>query len=175
MEKIDWAAAKTAYVTGSEGYRTIAARFGVHRNEVAERGRREGWVQARREYREKTVHKACQIASRAQAKELARIYEASDLLDRVVVELLKALASDGLEAISGNGTPGRELESLSKAMLNNDELKRRLNGMLLPRDAERLRIDREKLEMEKKKLEMVRDSDKTLKVVLTDELEEMAK
>lgn len=175
MEKIDWTAAKTAYVTGSEGYRSIAARFGVHRNEVAERGRRENWVQARREYREKTVRKACQIASRAQAKELAKIYEASDILDGVIVALLTELASHGLDAIMGNGTPGRELESLSKALLNNDELKRRLNGILLPREAERLKLDREKFEVEKKKLEMEHSADKKLKVEMVGDLEEMAK
>lgn len=175
MEKIDWAAAKTAYVTGSESYRALAKRFGISYTELQQRGAKEKWVKARREHREQTVRKACQIASRAKAKELAKIYEASDLLDRVVVELLKTLAAEGLEAISGNGTPGRELESLSKAILNNDELKRRLNGILMPRDEERLRLDREKLEMEKKKLEMESTTDRTLKVVLTDDLEEMAK
>lgn len=175
MEKIDWTAAKTAYVTGSEGYRAIATRFGVHRNEVAERGRRENWVQARKEHREKTVRKACQIASRAQAKELAKIYEASNILDNIMVTLLNELANEGLDTIMGNGTPGRELESISKALLNNDELKRRLHGILLPREEERLKLDREKFEMEKKKLEMESSTDKTLKVELVGDLEEMAK
>ena len=71
-----------------------------------------------------------------------------------IVALLKELSERGLDTIMGNGTPGRELESLSKALLNNDELKRRLNGILLPREAERLKLDREKFEVEKKKLEL---------------------
>ena len=174
-EKIDWTAARTAYITGSMGYRDIAAQFGVHRNEVAEKGKREGWVEARKKHREQTVSKACQIASRAKAKELAKIYEASNILDEVLVALLLELKNNGLEAVSGNGTPGRELESLSKAILNNDELKRRLHGILLPRDEERLKLDREKLEMDKRKLEAEQNSDNTVKVVLTGDLEEYSK
>lgn len=173
-DKIDWTAAKTAYITGSMGYREIAAQFGVHRNVVAGRGKQEGWVAARKKHREQTVTKSCQIASRAKAKELAKIYEASNILDEVLVALLMELKNNGLEAVSGNGTPGRELESLSKAILNNDELKRRLHGILLPRDEERLKLDREKLEMDKRKLEAEQNTDNVVKVVLAEELEELA-
>lgn len=175
MEKIDWNAAKEQYITGSDSYAKLAAQFGVHINVFKERGAREGWVKLRKEFRAKTVHKACQIASRTQAKELAKIYEASNILDGIMVTLLNELATSGLDTIMGNGTPGRELESISKALLNNDELKRRLHGILLPREEERLKLDREKFEMEKKKLEMEHSSDKALKVELVGELEEMAK
>jgi len=121
------------------------------------------------------VKKAAEKASRAQADALAEIYKASDLLDMVVVTLLRELKENGLAAIMGNGTPGRELESLSKAILNNDELKRRLNGILLPRDAERLRLDREKLELEKKKAEEESNTDKTLKVIFDQDMEAYSK
>lgn len=175
MEKIDWNAAKEQYITGSDSYAKLAAQFGVHINVFKERGAREGWVQLRKDFRAKTVHKACQIASRAQAKELAKIYEASDILDGVIVALLTELANQGLDAIMGNGTPGRELESLSKALLNNDELKRRLNGILLPREAERLKLDREKFEVEKKKLEMEHSTDNRIVIEFADpELEALA-
>lgn len=174
MEKIDWNAAKEQYITGSDSYAKLAAQFGVHINCVKERGARENWVQLRKDFRAKTVHKACQIASRAQAKELAKIYEASNILDGIMVALLKELAEDGLTTIMGNGTPGRELESISKALLNNDELKRRLNGILLPREAERLKLDREKFEAEKKKLEMEHGTDNRLRVEIAGDLEELA-
>lgn len=174
MGKIDWTAAKTAYITGTDSYPKVAARFGASVSQLSKVGTKEKWPQLRREYREKTVKKAAEKASRAQADALAEIYKASDLLDMVVVTLLRELKENGLEAIMGNGTPGRELESLSKAILNNDELKRRLNGILLPRDAERLRLDREKLELEKKKAEEESNTDKTLKVQMDDDLEELA-
>lgn len=174
MEKIDWTAAKTAYITGRESYPKLAARFGVSQSQLSKVGTKEKWPKLRKEYREKTVRKAAEKASRAQVKELAKIYEASNILDGIMVALLKELSEHGLDTIMGNGTPGRELESLSKALLNNDELKRRLNGILLPREAERLKLDREKFEVEKKKMEMEHSTDRTLKVELVGELEEMA-
>jgi hypothetical protein len=175
MEKIDWTAAKTAYITGRESYPKLAARFGVSQSQLSKVGTKEKWPKLRKEYREKTVRKAAEKASRAQVKELAKIYEASNILDGIMVTLLKELSEHGLDTIMGNGTPGRELESLSKALLNNDELKRRLNGILLPREAERLKLDREKFEVEKKKLEMEHSTDNRLVVQFEGDLEAFSK
>lgn len=175
MEKIDWTAAKTAYITGRESYPKLAARFGVSESQLSKVGTKEKWPKLRKEYREKTVRKAAEKASRAQVKELAKIYEASNILDGIMVALLKELSENGLDTIMGNGTPGRELESLSKALLNNDELKRRLNGILLPREAERLKLDREKFEVEKKKLEMEHSTDNRLVVQFEGDLEAFSK
>lgn len=152
MSRIDWTEAKTAYITGEESYAELAARLGVGKTQLGKIATAQKWPKLRRQYRDKTVTRAVDKASRAHARKLATVYEASELLDQSIMTLLTRLKEDGLSAIMANGTPGRELESLTKALLNADELKRRLNGMLSPRDAERLKIDREKLELEKKKL-----------------------
>lgn len=170
---IDWPAIKTAYITGDESQRGLAVRFGVSPSAIAATCKREGWVEERKKFKRTTVAKATQKASRAQSNALAKIVQASDLLDDVLTALLARLAQDGLEAISLNGTPGRELESISKALVNNDELKRRLNGILLPRDAERLKLDREKLEMEKKKAEEEKNTDNRITFELAPELKEL--
>ncbi|MBP3410082.1 MAG: hypothetical protein J6M10_03705 [Clostridia bacterium] len=152
MNKIDWAEAKTAYITGEESYAALSARLGVSRSVLTKTATAQKWPKLRKDYREKTVTKAVQKASRAHARKLAKVYEASDMLDEALMAFLKLLNEDGLKTITAGGAPGRELESLTKALLNSDELKRRLNGMLMPRDAERMKLDREKLEIEKKKL-----------------------
>lgn len=152
MSRIDWTEAKTAYITGEESYAELAERLGVGKTQLGKIATAQKWPKLRRQYREKTVTRAVDKASRAHARKLATVYEASELLDQSIMALLNQLKDDGLKLIMGNGTPGRELESLTKALLNADELKRRLNGMLSPRDAERLKIDREKLEIEKRKL-----------------------
>lgn len=170
---IDWPAIKTAYITGDESQRGLAARFGVSSGAIAAVCKREGWVEERKKFKRATVAKATQKASRAQVNALAKIVQASDLLDDVLTALLVRLAQDGLDAISLNGTPGRELESISKALVNNDELKRRLNGILLPRDAERLKLDREKLEMDKKKIEQAETADNRIVFELAPELKEL--
>lgn len=152
MSRIDWTEAKTAYIAGEESYAELAERLGVGKTQLGKIATAQKWPKLRKQYRDRTVTKAVEKASRAHARKLAKVYEASELLDESIMALLNMLRDDGLKAIMANGTPGRELESLTKALLNADELKRRLNGMLSPRDAERLKIDREKLELEKKKL-----------------------
>lgn len=179
MSRIDWTEAKTAYITGEESYAELAARLGVGKSQLGKIATAQKWPQLRKKYRERTVTKAVEKASRAHARKLAKVYEASELLDESIMALLNMLRNDGLESIMGNGTPGRELESLTKALLNADELKRRLNGMLNPRDAERLRLDREKLEIEKKRLaamETAQNGDRIVQVEFAGaEAEEYAK
>ncbi len=171
---IDWTAIKTAYITGDESQGQLAARFGVSRSRLSDICRIEGWVQARSDYRAGAVQAAVRKASRAQANKLAKIVEASDLLDDVLTALLNRLAQDGLDTISMNGTPGRELESISRAILNNDELKRRLNGMMLPRDAERLKLDREKWEAEQRRMDADKASESNVVVRFADGMEDYA-
>lgn len=172
---IDWVAIKTAYVTGDEGQHALSSRFGVSYGALAERCRKEGWVAARAEYRRSTVEKAVKKASRAQANALAKIVEASDILDQVLLTLFQRLDEEGLGAISGNGMPGKELESLSRALLNNDELKRRLNGKMMPRDEARIRLDRDKWEAEQKRLAAQEMADKSVRFEFEPELEELVK
>ena len=171
---IDWPAIKTAYITGSEGQQELAKRFGVSRSRLAELCRKEGWVQLRAAHRTATVQKATQKASRAQADALAKIVQASDILDQVLLTLFERLNAEGLAAISGNGMPGKELESLSRALLNNDELKRRLNGKMMPRDEARIKLDREKWEAEQKRMEAEKNSNNTMRFELSDDLKELA-
>lgn len=173
---IDWPAIKTAYITGGEGQQKLAARFGVSRSRLSEVSRKEGWVRLRAEHRAKTVQKATQKASRAQADALAKIVQASDILDQVLLTLFERLNVEGLAAISGNGMPGKELESLSRALLNNDELKRRLNGKMMPRDEARIRLDREKWEAEQKRLSAEQASEnKVIVQFASTDMEEYAK
>lgn len=173
---IDWTAIKTAYITGDESQRQLAVRFGVSSSALADKCRSEDWVAQRKKFRSDTVAKAAQKASRTRAHALAKVIEASDRLDDVLTDLLQKLATEGIGLLVLNGNPGRELESLSKAVLNSDELKRRLNGLLMPRDEARMRIDREKLELEKEKLAKEESKDaKDIEFRLAPELEELAK
>lgn len=173
---IDWPAIKTAYITGDEGFRKLAARFGTSVSAIAAVSKREHWVEQRAEHRNNTTTMAIRKASRAQANKLAKIARASDLLDDVLNQLLDRLASGNLDAISGNGMPGKELESLSRALLNNDELKRRLNGKMMPRDEARINLDREKWEAEQKRLASEQASENKVIVQFVDgDMEDFAK
>lgn len=171
---IDWSAIRTAYITGEESQRQLADRYGVSRSYLAQRCRRECWVKERQQYNAKTVQRAVQQASRTRARDLAKLIRSSDILDDVMLELFERLSQEGLKAISASGAPGRELESLSRALLNNDELKRRLNGKMMPRDEEKLKLEREKLELEKEKLRAQESGGKDVRFEMDEELKELS-
>lgn len=172
--QIDWSAIKTAYITGEESQRELAERFGVSRSFLSDKCRREGWVQERQQYNAKTVQQAVRQASRTRARDLAKLIRSSDILDDVVLELFERLSREGLKAISASGAPGRELESLSRALLNNDELKRRLSGKMMPRDEAKLQLEREKLELEKERLRKQDEGGAQMAFEVSDELKELA-
>lgn len=171
---IDWAAIKTAYITGDESQRALCKRFGVGYSALAEKCRKEGWVDARAKWRRDTVAKATQKASRTRARALAKVIEVSDAFDDVLAAFVQKIATEGIDLLVLGGNPCRELESLSKAILNDDELKRRLNGMMMPRDEARIKLDREKLELEKKKAEQEQSGDNKIVFEIASEMKEMS-
>lgn len=64
---------------------------------------------------------------------MAKTITASNMLDDAALALLRELTENGLESLLSTRQPCRELESLSKALLNSDELKRKLLGLLSPK------------------------------------------
>lgn len=160
MEHVDWTEARNAYVTGSESYAALAERMGLRRSEVQRRARAEGWVKLRWGYRRGTPPRTVEEPS-PDARETAdggrdarvfkKIREASDLIDVVMIRLLREMDGELLMEVCRKGAAGRELEYISKTLLNNDELKRRLYGLLPPKEAERLRFDRERAEWDRQR------------------------
>ena len=173
---IDWAKIRTAYVTGNESLREIAARFGVSRGEIGRKSSSESWPEQRKKHRDKCATKARQKALRAQSDALAKIWQTQDLMDQAIMRMAEKLAAGEMGVIMGNGTPGRELESITKAIGNSLEIHRARYGLMAPRDAERLKLEREKFEHEKARAEAEKQgTDHTVQVVFADEWEDYAK
>ena len=72
------AAIETAYVTGDESYRQLAARYGISRGYLAMLGHDNGWVDKRKQYRAGVVSKAIGKRARVESDRLARLMTASD-------------------------------------------------------------------------------------------------
>lgn len=155
MRPTDYSKIKTEYITGDLSVAKLAEKYHVGLKGCTECCRLEGWVNLRKEYRQKVTNEAVQKASRVRAEELAayslRMDATAEKLKSVIDNMLAQLEQGRYDLIDGNGSPGREIESISKAINTIDDLKRKLYRELSPRDEVRLQLDREKLELEKQK------------------------
>ena len=71
-EEFNWTKVEIEYVTGTEGYRGIAARYKVPRNRIADYGKKHDWQRKRREHQARTVALACQQTAIENADQIAR-------------------------------------------------------------------------------------------------------
>ena len=81
---VDWVVVKTEYITTATSYRKLADKYGINPKDIYLRGKKEGWVDARKEYMSKVTSKAIQKAANMQADKMARFTTVSDkLLNRI--------------------------------------------------------------------------------------------
>ena len=174
MDRHDWTPIKTAYVTGSESYATLAERFHVAYSQLAKKAGKEKWPKQREEWRKDVALQAERKASRAQANKLAKLMEASDLLDDGLYTLIAKVA-ESLEVLMISGQPCREASELAKALKTAAEAKRNL--YCIPTQAEEAaqKIAAERLNMDKHKAEMDNKVDKEIKVEFEGDWEAFAK
>lgn len=70
-KEYDWAGAKAAYITGTEGYRKVAKRFGIPLGTFSDHARKEGWKQEQEakanEIADKTIQKTVEKISDKQS------------------------------------------------------------------------------------------------------------
>lgn len=79
---------KTEYITGSCSYRDLAEKYGVFLTTIADRGKKEGWVELRKQHRNTVVTKALRKDADRRAERLIRLLGASDrLLDKLYVAI----------------------------------------------------------------------------------------
>ena len=102
----DWKKIKTEYITSETSYRRLAEKYGVGRNVIGERARAEKWVQARKEYRDKTVTKSIERIGEKTVDKMARIDALSDLL----LDKLEAAVAELDLQLCTNRTKVKEIE-----------------------------------------------------------------
>lgn len=80
----DWLGIKTEYVTTAASYRDLSKKHGVRYKTLADRGKAEGWVEARHQYREKAISAAEDALAGQHADRAVRFQSVADrLLERI--------------------------------------------------------------------------------------------
>ena len=91
MANVDWQTIKTEYITGNISYRKLCQKHGVSYTTLSNRALDEKWVNAREQYRAKTLSKALGKTSEREAGRLARLM---DTTSRAIDVAVRAFEDD---------------------------------------------------------------------------------
>lgn len=164
---VNWTKAKTAYVTGEMSYREIAKRFKVAPSEVSKRGKSEGWVQARNEYREQLAQKSIEASQEMEINRLRSLQQSAmkmcERLEKAINDENELYMHVGMEG-KGEGrsvmTEKRmqsiddqkmrnfcqSLQTMTNAMRNLFEIQTKAQQQQLELAREKMQLERERAE-----------------------------
>lgn len=91
MATVEWQMIKTEYITTNTSYRKLCQKHGVSYTTLSNRALDEGWVNARSQYRAKTLSKTLEKSSEREAGRLARLM---DTTSRAIDVAVKAFADE---------------------------------------------------------------------------------
>ena len=94
---MDWNAIKTEYITTDTSYRKLAAKYGVHYTVIGAKARKDGWVDERKRFADKTISKTIDKISNAQASRAAKLQTVADKLLSKIEKAVDALEDNALE------------------------------------------------------------------------------
>lgn len=88
---VDWNAIKTEYITTRASYRQLAEKYGVSRVQIGNKGKKENWVELRRQHLDKRLAKTLDADAKKTAVRMTRIQNATDKLltkiEKAITEL----------------------------------------------------------------------------------------
>lgn len=165
--KIDWDALKTEYVTGNMGQNALIAKYKIDQKMVAKHSKEDGWVKARKEYRERVQEKAQEKACNKEANALAKVLDSSMAIrDRIYeamsdpLQFNRYLVTEGskggefhTEEVIKDKIDTKAIREMTQALKAVESLIRSLNNIPTEAEMQRLQIEREKFELEKEKWE----------------------
>lgn len=139
---IDWNKIKIEYITTGASYRDLAEKYGVSYVLIGRAGKKEGWVELRRQHRERTVQKTVTAVENAQAARARKILTVTDKLLRKIEETVDCegpMTEKGLRALTAAVKDLRDVQGI-KSELDRKEQEARIEN--LRRQAEKAEGDR---------------------------------
>ena len=116
MASIDWAKAKTTYVTSDKTIKEIADKFGVSERTVWRRYTKENWKQLRADYVSRLTERCQEKTLEKQAKSFA---EFVPVLEQGIVDISTQLLGKINETMQfGDAFSPRDLKSLSSMVID---------------------------------------------------------
>lgn len=194
MAKVNWEKIKTEYITTDISQRKISAKYGIGTVAISTHSKAEGWVEARKQYKAKTVAKTIEKTSTREANRLARLmdttskaidvaaraFEDKSQFNRYLIDRKEAYASplideDGETAISERTWTEEQvfakidtkaLKDLTAVLKDLTGLMRDFYNIPTPAQAEAQRIAAERLELDRRKSAFADEEDEETGVIL---------
>ena len=94
MKMRDFSAIKAEYIATNLSYRALSQKHGIPITTLSETAKREGWVELRRQARDKAVAEFVDAAAHDHAERALRINEVADKLLDIIDDALSAVGSD---------------------------------------------------------------------------------
>lgn len=172
--KVNWTKAKTAYVTSNKSYRDIAKKYKIAPSVVSKKGKEDGWVEARSEYRAKLAQKSLDTCMETEINRLRSLQESAMVMCE---ELQKALSNKeelythvGVESLGMGKTKMSEwklssidsvkarnlcqsLQTMTNTMRNLFEIQTKAQQQQLELAREKMQLERERAERDAKENE----------------------
>lgn len=158
MKKPNWDELKTEYATTDIGYREMSAKYGIPMKTIADQGRKNDWVKARKRVRKKVATETVRKTVKKQSDHLAKIASSADKMADVIhkVMLDNNQFFRRIDSRTGEETITKKIDSkaireLTAAMVDLANLIRNIYNIPTEADDLAMQIAKERLEIERKK------------------------
>lgn len=115
---IDWEAIKTEYITTTLSYRQLGEKYGLSHQMIAVRGKSGGWVELRRQYKDKVTAKTVEKLASKKAGQRARVADLADKLmdklEQAIDELDLRTTAHRIKTVDGNREEVVEFEEATE-------------------------------------------------------------
>lgn len=117
----DWSKIKTEYITTDTSYRKLAEKYGINKDTIYAKAKKEGWPDKRRQFVDRTQTKMLAVEETRTVDRATKLLDVSDLLLMKVRQLLEsddkiALDTQGMRHISGVLKDLKEIQMVRSEM-----------------------------------------------------------
>ena len=173
----DKMAAKQRYMTGGVSLRALSRETGIPYSTMEKWSRKEGWAKEKASMESQAMKKAAVEAADKKARELCKLLEASDELEKALLLAARTLSrylegSEGDEAMKDKKTWVDNLNHIVAAIGKQAETRMMLSGILAKDEEEKIALMRRKQTLEERKERQ--EASGGLAITLDKETEELA-
>lgn len=117
----DWSKIKTEYITTDTSYRKLAEKYGINKDTIYAKAKKEGWPDKRRQFVDRTQTKMLAVEETRTVDRATKLLDVSDLLLMKVRQRLEsddkiALDTQGMRHISGVLKDLKEIQMVRSEM-----------------------------------------------------------
>ena len=156
--------AEQRYIAGEETLMQLSQALGIPLTTIKRWCKAYSWVKKREKYQKRAMRKAAGIAADKKARELAKLFQASEDMESALVAAAKALMQDMQSMAEYFPTRfatgefrAKNVEHIAKALKQQTETRMLISGVMAAADREKIELLKKKQAMEEQKEKLERE------------------